>query len=112
MGNISQSQGAMNQGQNQNQNIQSPHNQYQQNSQTSSEGNFKKNRSAAQTTPPQSSNTINQIPQQQQNVVGTNSGYIPGSNQIIQQQQQPIQANISNSTQSISQSQGGNKISD
>ena len=99
----------MNQNQSQTHNSQSPQNQYQQSSQMSNEGNFKKNRTMAQTTPPQSSNTLNQTPQQ--NIVGTNSGYIPGSNQVIQQQQ-PIQANISNSNQNISQSQGGNKISD
>jgi hypothetical protein len=110
MGNIIQPQGlnqSQNQSQGQAQNGQSPQNQYQQqSSQMSNEVNFKKNRASTQITSIQLSNASNQMPQQ--NISGTGSGYMSGSNQVIQQA--PMQSNASNSNQNIPPNQGS-KIS-
>lgn len=102
---INQPQG-FNQNQSPSQNNQTLQNQYLQSTQLSNEANFKKNRASTQTSSTQSGSVATQIPQQ--GILGIGSGYIAsGSNQVIQQQQ--IQ---SNSNQNLSQTQGGNKISD
>jgi hypothetical protein len=77
MGNMSQTQGPMNQNSGQS-HSQSPQNPYQNNQMSSNEANFKKNRSSAQNTPVNSTNTIGpigsqQIPQQQ-NISPTQQG--------------------------------------